>query len=308
MTGIRAILIAGPTASGKSAVALAVAERFGGVVVNADSMQVYADLRVLTARPSVEEEARVPHALYGFLPASDAYSVGRWLADAQDAIGQAADQNRIPVITGGTGLYFKALLEGLSPVPDIPTAIRERWRDKARDCDPSALHALLTERDPVMAQRLRPSDPQRIVRALEVVEATGRSLAQWQNEPGDAVLNEAEVARIALTPERDWLARRIDARFATMIADGALDEVRALKEQQLSPDLPVMRALGVAALMAHLQGDCAFEEAEMSVRTQTRRYAKRQMTWIRRNMITWNMLNEQDSKRIVSKILSIIEE
>lgn len=308
MTNIRAILIAGPTASGKSAAALALAERLGGVVINADSMQVYEDLRVLTARPGAEEEARAPHALYGFLAASDAYSVGRWLADVQGAIARAEAENRLPVITGGTGLYFKALLEGLAPVPDIPTAVRERWRARARDLDAPALHALLAERDPEMARRLRPSDPQRIARALEVLEATGRSLAQWQNEPGDAVLNEAEVARIAITPERDWLATRIDARFKTMLAQGALDEVRALKEQQLSPDLPVMRALGVAALMAHLQGDCPLEEAEMSVRTQTRRYAKRQMTWIRRNMVTWNMLIEQDSERIMDRILSIIEE
>jgi tRNA dimethylallyltransferase len=308
MTGMRAILIAGPTASGKSAAALAVAERLGGVVINADSMQVYADLRVLTARPGPAEEARAPHALYGFHPARDAYSVGRWLADARGAIADAESENRIPVITGGTGLYFKALLEGLSPVPDIPETIRKRWRDKARDADPSALHALLAERDPPMAERLRPSDPQRIVRALEVVEATGKSLADWQNEPGEAVLTETEVARVVLTPERDWLAKRIDVRFAAMIADGALDEVRALHDQQLSPDLPVMRALGVADLIAYVHGDCSLEEAETRVRTQTRRYAKRQMTWTRRNMIAWNRVNEKDSESLIRKILSIIEE
>ena len=185
MPRYRAILIAGPTASGKSAAALACAERLDGVIVNADSMQVYRDLRVLTARPDEADEARARHALYGFLPAHEAYSGGRWLADVDKAIAQAESAGAIPIITGGTGLYFKALLEGLSPVPDIPPRIRSRWRRIARESGGPELHDLLKTRDPVMAERLRPSDPQRIVRALEVLEATGQSLAAWHEKPGE---------------------------------------------------------------------------------------------------------------------------
>lgn len=307
MPGYRAILIAGPTASGKSAAALALAEQLGGTVINADSMQVYRDLRVLTARPTPEEEARVPHALYGFLLAADAYSVGRWLADAEGAVAEAEARGRVPIITGGTGLYFKALLEGLSPVPEIPARVRERWRRMARDVSGPELHELLKAQDPVMAQRLRPSDPQRIVRALEVVEATGKSLAEWQRRPGEGLFKEDEVMRILVAPERGWLAARIDARFDAMIEAGVLDEVRALKEQQLDPGLPVMRALGVAALMDHLAGRLTLEAAAERVKIETRRYAKRQMTWARRNMISWNCATEKDSERIVQKIFSIVD-
>lgn len=307
MTGYRAILIAGPTASGKSAVALSLAERFGGVVINADSMQVYRDLRVLTARPGAEDEARAPHALYGFLPACDTYSAGRWLGDARAAIAQADATGRVPVIVGGTGLYFRALLRGLSPVPDIPAEIRRRWREEAERRGGPELHALLAARDAVMAERLRPSDPQRIARALEVLEATGASLAEWQRRPGEPLLEEERTARAVIAPERASLAARIDARFEAMIAAGARDEVEALKDKELDPGLPAMRALGVAPLMAHLEGKATLAEAGERVRTQTRRYAKRQMTWARRNMITWNWYNEEDSERIVQKILAVID-
>lgn len=307
MTGYRAILIAGPTAGGKSAVALSLAEKFGGIVINADSMQVYRDLRVLTARPGAQDEARAPHALYGFLPACDTYSVGRWLEDARAAVAQADAAGRVPVIVGGTGLYFRALLQGLSPVPDIPAEIRRRWRQEADRRGGPELHAVLAARDPVMAERLRPSDPQRIVRALEVLEATGKSLADWQREPGEPLLNEAETTRIVIAPGRAALAARIDARFEAMIAAGALEEVEALKAQQLEPGLPAMRALGVAPLMAHLEGKATLAEAGERVKTDTRRYAKRQMTWTRRNMISWNWCNKEDSERIVQKILSFVD-
>jgi tRNA dimethylallyltransferase len=270
-------------------------------------MQVYRDLRVLTARPAPEEEARVPHALYGFLPAGDAYSVGRWVADAERAVAEAEAHGRVPVITGGTGLYFKALLEGLSPVPEIPARIRERWRRMARDVSGPELHEILEQRDPVMAGMLRPSDRQRIVRALEVVEATGKSLAEWQSQPCEGLFKEEEVIRILVAPERESLAARIDARFNAMIEAGALDEVRALKEQQLDPGLPVMRALGVAPLMDHLVGSLTLVAAAERVKTETRRYAKRQMTWARRNMISWKYISEKDSKRIVQKIFSIVD-
>lgn len=307
MPGYRAILIAGPTASGKSAAAIALAERMGGTVVNADSMQVYRDLRVLTARPSPEDEARVPHALYGFVPAREAYSVGRWMEDAARALGEVEAAGCLPVFTGGTGLYFRALLEGLSPVPDIPDDVRRRWRGIARDASGPELHAMLAERDPEMARLLRPSDPQRIVRALEVMEATGKSLAEWQRQPGKGLLNEAETLRLFVAPERQWLVERIAKRFDAMIAGGALDEVRALMAQDLDPGLPAMRAHGVPALIQHLKGRISLEEASARVAAETRHYAKRQMTWARRNMMSWKWIEAKDSESLAHKIFSVID-
>ncbi len=287
MQARRAVLIAGPTASGKSAVALALAERLGGTVINTDSMQVYGDLRVLTARPTPEEETRAPHRLYGHVPAAESYSVGRWIEDARAAIAEAEAQGRLPILVGGTGLYFKALLEGLSPVPDTPEPVRRRWREAAAAMGAGELHKLLAERDPEMAARLRPSDPQRLVRALEVIEATGRSLAYWQRVAGKPVLERDRTARVVLAPERAQSARGIEARFAQMIAQGALAEVAALKAQALDPALPALRAHGVPALMAHLEGRISLEEAGEWACTDTRRYAKRQKTWARRYMADW---------------------
>ncbi len=285
----RPILIAGPTASGKSGLALLLAERLGGVVINADSMQVYRELRLLTARPAREDEARAPHALYGFVGAAEAYSAGRYAADAARAIGDARAAGRVPIIVGGTGLYFKALLEGLSPVPQIPPEVRAHWRGQAAARPPAELHALLAQRDPEMAARLMPTDPQRIVRALEVLESTGRSLAAWQREPGTPVLDEAATTRLLVLPDRAVHAAAIDARFDAMMAAGALDEVRALLALGLSDELPAMRALGVAPLAAHLAGAISLEAAVAAAKAETRQYAKRQMTWLRRNMISWTI-------------------
>lgn len=307
MSKHRAILIAGPTASGKSAAAMAIAERAGGVVVNADSMQVYRDLRVLTARPGADDERRVPHRLYGHVDAGERYSVGRWLEDASEAIAQAEKAGRIPVVTGGTGLYFKALLEGLSPVPDIPGDIRARWRDAAMEMDAHALHELLKERDPEMADRLRPSDRQRVVRALEVLEATGRSLAYWQDQPGKPVLEETDVVRLRVSPPRDVLYDRIDRRFEAMFENGALEEVRALESRKLDPGLPAMRAIGMRPLMSHLRGEVALEEAMDQAKTETRRYAKRQETWAKSNMIAWNHIYEKEMESLMSSIFSFID-
>ncbi len=217
----RAILIAGPTASGKSAFALDLAEKKGGVVINADSMQVYRDLRILTARPTPEDEARAPHRLYGHVPGSEAYSAARFADEASRAIADVRALGRVPIIVGGTGLYFKALLEGLSPVPPVPDDVRAHWRGEADRLGAAALHAVLAHRDPVMAGRLKATDPQRMVRALEVLEATGRSLADWHETPGQPVLQEAETERFVLMPERDELYRRCDARFEAMMAAGA---------------------------------------------------------------------------------------
>lgn len=283
-----AILIAGPTASGKSGLALALAERLGGVVINADSMQVYAELRVLTARPSDEDCARVPHRLYGHVPAREAYSAGRFIIEAAAAIAEAQAAGLVPIIAGGTGLYFKALLEGLAPIPAIPDPIRAHWRAEGERNGAEALHAMLASRDPVMARRLRATDTQRIVRALEVLEATGRSLAEWQALPGEPVLPVPETLRLVVEIERDELYRRCDARFDTMLAGGALDEAAGLAALRLDPALPSMRALGAAPLMQLIGGRMPREEAAAAGKAETRQYAKRQLTWLRRHMISWH--------------------
>lgn len=288
-----AILIAGPTASGKSALAMALAERLGGVIINADSMQVYRELRILTARPSIEDEARVPHRLFGHVPAAEAYSVGQYLRDAAAAIRAVRDDGRAPVIVGGTGLYFKALLDGLSPIPEIRPEVRMHWRAEAARLGAAALHAELAARDPEMAARLNPTDPQRVTRALEVLESSGRSLAYWQSLPGEPVLVEAETTRYVVAPDRDELYSRCDARLDAMIAGGALAEVEDLMRQRLPADLPAMRALGVAPLAAHLTGLLALEDAIARAKQDTRQYAKRQLTWLRGNMCAWKAVDAQ---------------
>ena len=292
----RAILIAGPTGSGKSALALALAERCRGVIINADSMQVYRELRILTARPSPEDEAHVPHALYGFIPAREAYSAGRYLADAARAIATARAEARIPIVVGGTGLYFKALLEGLSPIPAVPEAIRARWRAEARRLGAASLYRLLAERDPRMAAQLRPPDRQRVVRALEVLDATGRSLADWQRIPGKPVLAAETAIRIVVSPDRPDLYRRCDTRFDGMLEQGALGEAAALRALALDPQTPAMTALGVAPLLAHLAGALTLEAAVSQAKAGTRRYVKRQLTWLRRNMIAWRWLDTQETE------------
>ncbi len=286
-------LIAGPTASGKSALAAHRAAERGGIVVNANSMQVYRELRILTARPTEADEAAVPHRLYGFRPAAEPYSVAEWLKDLAPLIADAREGGPPLMIVGGTGLYFKALLEGLSPVPAIPDDVRDRWRAEAAAIDSAALHGILRERDPAMAARLAPSDPQRIVRALEVLEATGRSLLDWQQVQGEALLADAEAELLYVSPPRETLYAHCDARLDQMLDAGALDEVRHLAAQGLDPGLPVMRALGVRPLLAYLRGLLAFDAAVEAAKTETRRYAKRQLTWARRNMIAWKWIYQQ---------------
>ena len=306
MTAPRPILIAGPTASGKSGLALALAERLGGTVINADSMQVYRELAILTARPTAEEEARAPHALYGLVSGAEAYSAGRYVADAARAIAEAKAAGRVPIVVGGTGLYFKALLEGLAPVPAADPEVRAFWRAEAARRPATELHALLGARDPEMARRLMPTDKQRIVRALEVLESTGRSLAQWQREPGTPVLAEGETTRLLLMPDRQKQGPLIDARFDAMLAAGALEEVAGLLGRGFSGELPVMRALGVAPLAAHLGGRLSLHDAVALAKADTRRYAKRQLTWLRRNMIAWKIVSAQVLKRISAGDLSFI--
>jgi tRNA dimethylallyltransferase len=284
----KAILIAGPTASGKSAAALALAEDLRGAIINADSMQVYRELAVLTARPSAADLGRAPHRLYGTVPAAETYSVGAWLEHAVHAIGEAELEERVPILVGGTGLYFKALLEGLAPVPDIPAEIRKVWRAKAETLGAEALHRELAARDPTIAARLKPSDTQRLVRALEVIDATGVSLIEWQGEAVPPRLSPDSVVKLVIAPEREPLYAAIDARFDAMLAQGAVEEVRALLAQRLDPGLPAMCAHGVRELQAYLAGAATLDEAAAKAKTESRRYAKRQMTWLKRFMQDWD--------------------
>lgn len=285
--GIRAVLIAGPTASGKSALAVAIARRFGGTVVNADSMQVYADLRTLTARPTVEEEAVVPHRLYGHVDGAVNHSAMRYAADVATVLAELAQSGSLPVIVGGTGLYFKALTEGFSAIPPVPEAVRTAFRERVGDQETGSLHAELCGLDPVMGERLRPSDRMRIMRALEVKIATGRSLASFQGERRPGPLDGMPLLKLFVSPEREEVRRRIDARFETMMAQGALAEVAALRARRLDPLLPVMRAHGVPGLIAHLDGAMGLDEAIARGQADTRAYAKRQMTWFRHQMPDW---------------------
>jgi tRNA dimethylallyltransferase len=282
----RAVLIAGPTASGKSALALALAERIGGTIINADSMQVYGDLRIITARPMAAEEARVPHRLYGHVDAATNYSVGQYLTDARAALDEVRRSDRVAIFVGGTGLYFKALTAGLAAVPPIPAKIRDSVRARLAEHGAPALHVELQRRDPAAAARLSPNDRTRVSRALEVVEATGRPLADWQTE-GLPALIRPDSPRVFIAPDRAALYARIDARFATMIAAGALEEVRQLAARKLDPLLPAMKAHGVPWLIRHLAGEITLEQAAYHAKLDTRHYGKRQFTWFRHQLGDW---------------------
>jgi len=275
------VVVAGPTASGKSALALDLAEAHGGEIINADSMQVYRDLRVLTARPDAAAEARAPHRLYGVLDAAEACSAARWRTMALDAIAAARASGRLPILVGGTGLYIEALLDGIAAVPDIPPELRAATRALHAELGGAAFRALLAARDAEMAARLDPGDGQRLVRAFEVVEATGVSLAEWRRRPTAEPGLAGPVLRILLQPERAALYAACDARVPAMVAAGALDEVAALVARGLAPDLPAMKALGVRPFARHLAGEIDLDAAVAAVRQETRRYAKRQSTWFR---------------------------
>ncbi len=287
MTTVRAVLIAGPTASGKSALALELAEQFGGIIVNADSMQVYRDLRIITARPTPEEEKRAMHRLYGFVDAAENYSVGRWCRDVGEVLKEARSQGGMPILVGGTGLYFKALTAGLAAVPPIPADIRAKVRSRLQREGPPALHAELARLDPATAQRVTINDRSRISRALEVVLATGRSLSDWHIEGLPPLIDSRCAAKIFITCERKELVRRIETRFATMLKSGALEEVRRLAARGLDPSLPAMKAHGVPWLIRQLDGEISLEQAAAGAVMDTRRYAKRQLTWFRNQMKDW---------------------
>jgi tRNA dimethylallyltransferase len=287
MQAASAVLIAGPTASGKSALALRLAEKLNGTVVNADSMQVYRDLRIITARPSTADEARVPHRLYGHIDAAVNYSTGQWLRDVGEVLGALAREGRTAILVGGTGLYFKALTAGLAAVPPIPAGVREQVRARVQSEGAPALHAELMRLDPATAQRITVNDRSRISRALEVVLATGRSLSDWHREGLPPLIDPARAAKVFITCERKELVARIETRFAAMLKAGALEEVRALAARKLNPLLPAMKAHGVPWLIRHLNGEITLDEAAEGGIMDTRRYAKRQLTWFRNQMKDW---------------------
>ena len=290
------MLIAGPTASGKSALALALAQKAGGVVINTDSMQVYRDLRVITARPTLAEETLAPHRLYGHVDAAVNFSAGAWVADAAGILSEARAATRLPIFVGGSGLYFKALTRGLSAVPPIPAEVREGVRARLERDGVEALHAELAMRDPVSAERLKPRDRARIARALEVAEATGRALTDWHREGLPPLLPPSEFSAVFLAPDRDQLYARIDARFDAMLAAGALEEVAALADRQLDPLLPAMKAHGVPALIRYLKGEITRHEAAEIGRADTRHYAKRQFTWFRHQLPEFEWLTPEAAR------------
>jgi len=271
------ILIAGPTASGKTSHAIRLAQENDAVILNTDSMQVYADLRIITARPDDEELAQASHHLFGHVPGSEPYSVVHWLVDVKPLIDRFLDAGRKMIFVGGTGLYFNALIEGLSPMPDVDPAVREKWRD--RDLSAGDLHAALVMLDPAAADALRDSDRQRMIRALEIVESTGKSILKWQLEKGEPLIQAGNAHKILLMPERAVLHKRINFRFDQMVEGGALDEVRALAKKGYADTASVMKAIGVPQFTSHLAGEISIDEAIEKAKAATRQYAKRQCTW-----------------------------
>jgi tRNA dimethylallyltransferase len=296
----RLALIAGPTASGKSALALALAEHHGGTVINADASQAYADLRILSARPSLEEEARVPHRLFGHVDGADTgYSAARWAAEAKAAIADAHAAGRLPILVGGTGLYLRTLVDGIAPVPEIDPAIRAA----VRALPVADAHAALTREDPIAATRLRATDTTRVARALEVIRSTGRPLADWQAERVGGIGGAVDLVATVLLPPREWLYARCDARFATMLDDGADEVRRLLARADVPPDAPVRRAIGVQEIAADLAGRLTREQAQAAGAQATRNYAKRQYTWFRNQPpASWLRTSETEKNILVSLV------
>jgi len=297
-------LIAGPTASGKSALALAFAEQNGGVIVNADSAQVYRDLRILSAAPAPEDLSRAEHRLYGVVDGAEACSAADWASMARREIGDVHASGRLPVLVGGTGLYLRTLLEGIAPVPPIDPEVR----CKVRQAGAEENRATLSKLDPEGAARLNAGDSARMARALEVVLSTGRTLAQWQQCREGGMADEIHLHPLILLPPRDWLYRRCDKRFAAMIEDGAAEEVRALLDRNLNPDLPVMRAIGVREIAAWLNGKMGRDEAIAAGQQATRRYAKRQYTWFAHQPpLEWPRLSERLDKCGCGNALTLLQ-
>lgn len=299
------ILIAGATASGKSSIAIFLANKFDGVVVNADSMQVYKELQIISARPSTEELTQAEHRMFGHMSAADEYSVGHWLSQVSKEIVDIVKSGKVPIIVGGTGLYFTTLVDGISPIPDIDADIRTHWRGFDDD-----LHAELTKVDVILAERLEPNDRQRIIRGLEVFHSTGRTLSDWQaNEPLKQFLPPLEglqLHKFTLQPERQYLYDRINNRFDQMLELGGIEEVKALMAMGLPPQMTALKAIGVRQINEALIGNMSMDEAIEKAKTASRQYAKRQMTWQKGNLITYNSIIEQQSERKLANILSKI--
>ena len=295
------IILAGPTASGKSALALDLAAEIDGVIINADSMQVYADLHVLTSRPTAADEALLPHRLYGFIDGAERYSVGHWLRDVKKIVQQVRAQGRWPILVGGTGFYLNAAEYGLSPIPDIPDAVRAKATSLYTQHGGDDCLERLRGQDPVIARRLQPGDKQRVIRALEVFMHTGKPLTYWQSVPRQGALT-GRAFKLAHIPDRQIVYELINRRFENMIKGGGLQEVEKLVERDLATDLPVMRALGVPALSAYLRGDFDIQKAIYLGCRDTRHFAKRQITWLRNNFISNYEINEIYSNKISQKI------
>ena len=302
------IIVAGPTASGKSALALAIAERFGGEIINADSMQVYREFRVLTARPDTTEEARASHHLYGMLPVIEGCSAGFWLKTALDVIADLRARRRVPVVCGGTGLYLKVLMEGIAPMPIVPPKFTDEARQLFEQYGSEAFREKLAELYPGAATKMTAGDRQRLIRAYSVAKATGLSLADWQSEQPKGPPIGADFTCIVLTPEREALYRRIEERFDAMVAAGAVDEVAALLPSHLDPNLPVMKALGVPEFARYLRGECQLSEAVEKTKQATRNFAKRQFTWFR-NQIAADLVFEDfgDAEAATSAAFRLLE-
>ncbi len=306
-TDLKVIVIAGPTAAGKSALALSIAEEFSGVIINADSQQRWADLRVLTARPNAAEEARVPHKLFGDLSAHETGSAAEWALKAAAEIKAATADNKLPILVGGTGLYFRALFEGLSDMPAVPATVRAAAKALRDEIGAEAFHARLAARDPDIAARLAPGDTQRTLRAWEVVEATGTPLSVWQKAPGTPLLA-ARTFNILVLPPRDELYANCDARFAAMLENGALAEVQALRDRGVDLSKGLGKALGVTHLAAALAGDSSLKEAARLAQTATRQYAKRQMTWFRNQFRAELTISKQYSESLLREIFIKVRE
>jgi tRNA dimethylallyltransferase len=297
---VDAVLIAGPTTSGKSAVALALAEEINGAVINADSMQVYTETRILTARPTDEDTARAPHLLYGHVSVSETYSAGRYQAEAAHALRTVREAGRVPIFAGGTGMYFGVLTEGLANVPPVPSGVREAAEARRNAIGAEAFHAELAARDPLAGQRLRASDTQRVLRAYEVFEATGRPLSEWQTEMSEPLLANMSLARFIISPPRDVLHQRIEHRFDAMMQAGAMEEATALE----NPSATAAKIIGLRELRAAADGALPLEEAVEQAKARTRQYAKRQMTWFRHRMADWEWTEAQELSNILPLLMA----
>lgn len=304
----QALFIAGPTASGKSALSLRLAKDLNGVIINADSMQVYKGLRIVTACPSKEDEAAAPHRLYRFLDPSETCSAAFWAAKAKAEIDTAWERGQTPIVIGGTGMYFKVLLEGIAKVPEIDPKIRADVRLECNEAGSEVLHKELSGYDPAAAARLSPGDSQRICRAVEVFRSTGKALSDWHKETGPGLMQAADAAgqivKLILNPDRETLYERCNLRFDMMLEEGALEEVRNLMSKDLDPSLPAMRALGVPSLVNIIKGEQKPEAAIEDAKMQTRRFAKRQLTWFRNQFSAWERISAQLSESEYQKILS----